>query len=41
LKERLIIQYKNKERAEELRYRNTYFQNKEGKDLYGDIFDGM
>jgi hypothetical protein len=42
LKERLIIQYKNKERAKELQYRNTYFQNKEGNDgIYGDIFDGM
>lgn len=42
LKERLIIQYKNKERAEELQYRNTYFQNKEGNDgIYADIFDGM
>ena len=41
LKERLIIQYKNKERAEELQYRNTYFQNKEEKELYADIFDGM
>ena len=42
LKERLIIQYKNKERADELQYRNTYFQNKEGnEEIYADIFDGM
>lgn len=42
LKERLIIQYKNKERAEELQYRGAYFQNKEGnEEIYADIFDGM
>jgi len=42
LKERLIIQYKNKERAEELQYRNTYFQSKKGNEgTYADIFDGM
>ena len=43
LKERLINQYSNKERAEELQYRNTYFQNKEGEnnETYADIFDGM
>ncbi|CAB4426918.1 unnamed protein product [Rhizophagus irregularis] len=45
LKERLIIQYKDKERAEELQYRNTYFQTKgengENEKMYADIFDGM
>jgi len=43
LKERLIIQYKDKKRAEELQYRNTYFQNKGGEnnETYADIFDGM
>jgi len=42
LKERIIVQYKNKERAEELQYRGTYFQNKEGNEkIYADIFDGM
>ena len=42
LKEWLIIQYKNKKRADELQYRNTYFQNKEGnEEMYADIFDGM
>ena len=42
LKERLIIQYKNKERVEELQYRNTYFQKKEvSEEIYADIFDGM
>ncbi|POG66569.1 hypothetical protein GLOIN_2v1482231 [Rhizophagus irregularis DAOM 181602=DAOM 197198] len=29
------------ERAEELQYRNTYFQNKKEKELYADIFDGL
>ncbi|PKC51093.1 hypothetical protein RhiirA1_484572, partial [Rhizophagus irregularis] len=42
---RLIIQYKDKERAEELQYRNTYFQTKgengENEKMYADIFDGM
>ncbi|PKY59559.1 hypothetical protein RhiirA4_482389 [Rhizophagus irregularis] len=43
LKERLIIQYKDKERAEELQYRNTYLQNKEGENngTYADVFDGI
>jgi len=41
LKERLIIQYKNKERAEELQYRSTYFQNKGEEEIYADIFDGL
>lgn len=42
LKECIIVQYKNKERAEELQYRGTYFQNKEGNEkIYADIFDGM
>jgi len=41
VKERLIIQYKNKERAEELQYRSTYFQNKEEEEIYADIFDGL
>ncbi|CAB4394225.1 unnamed protein product [Rhizophagus irregularis] len=45
LKERLIIQYKDKERAKELQYRNTYFQTKgengENEKMYADIFDGM
>lgn len=41
LKERLVIQYRNKERAEELQYRSTYFQNKEEKENYADIFDGL
>lgn len=41
LKERLIIQYRHKERAEELQYRSTYFQNKEEKEIYADIFDGL
>ena len=41
VKERLIIQYKNKERAEELQYRSTYFQNKGEEETYADIFNGL
>ncbi|PKK42819.1 hypothetical protein RhiirC2_804407 [Rhizophagus irregularis] len=45
LKERLIIQYKDKKRVEELQYRNTYFQtkgeNEKNEKMYADIFDGM
>ncbi|GBC12580.2 hypothetical protein GLOIN_2v1882910 [Rhizophagus irregularis DAOM 181602=DAOM 197198] len=39
--ERLIIQYKNKERAEELQYRSNYSQNKGEEEIYADIFDGL
>jgi hypothetical protein len=39
LQERLKIQYSNKKRAAEFRYRSTYLVEKE-KDAYGDIFDG-
>ncbi|GBB92268.1 hypothetical protein RclHR1_19930002 [Rhizophagus clarus] len=43
--ERLIIQYKDKERAEELQYRNIYSQTKgengENEKIYTDIFNGM
>ncbi|CAB5211168.1 unnamed protein product, partial [Rhizophagus irregularis] len=41
VKERLIIQYKNKERAEELQYRSNYSQNKGEEEIYADIFDGL
>ncbi|UZO00973.1 uncharacterized protein OCT59_012083 [Rhizophagus irregularis] len=41
VKERLIIQYKNKERAEELQYRRNYSQNKGEEEIYADIFDGL
>ena len=41
VKECLIIQYKNKERAEELQYRSSYFQNKGEEEIYADIFDGL
>ncbi|CAB4426902.1 unnamed protein product [Rhizophagus irregularis] len=41
VKERLIIQYKNKKRAEELQYRSNYSQNKGEEEIYADIFDGL
>jgi hypothetical protein len=43
LKKHLIIQYKDKKRAEKLQYKNTYFQNKGGEnnEIYADIFDGI
>ena len=39
LQERLKIQYSNKKRAAEFRYRSTYLMEKK-EDAYGDIFDG-
>ena len=39
LKDQLKIQYLNKERAEELRYRSKYLKNKENSELITDIFD--
>jgi hypothetical protein len=40
LKDRLKIQYANKERAQELRYRSKYFESKENLDSFADIYDG-
>jgi hypothetical protein len=40
IKERLKIQYANKERAKELRYRSEYIKGKENLDSLADIFDG-
>ena len=40
VKERLKIQYANKERAKELRYRSEYIKGKENLDSLADIFDG-
>jgi hypothetical protein len=40
IKERLKIQYADKKRAEELRYRSKYLGSKENLDSIADIFDG-
>ena len=40
LKDRLKIQYANKERAQELRYRSEYLKSQENLDSFADIFDG-
>jgi hypothetical protein len=40
IKERLKIQYANKDRAKELRYRSEYIKDKENLDSLADIFDG-